>query len=300
MEFRQLEALKRIIDTGSFSEAAKQMNLTQPSISAQIGALERDLGCRLLTRRPGSVIPTETGGALYRYAEQILALRDKAVAACSRREMSGTVTVAASSIPYQFVLPVLTAQFSMLYPGARFILTESGDSASATALVLAGQADLGMVGTLPQSEELLCDPVMEDELLVVAPPQPPYINWPKNPVRLEDVLDAPFVAREEGSGTWAEVERYLERQGYGSGALRVVARIGKPDAIVKAVERGMGVTMLSSLAVAEYLREGRVLAFPLADSPFKRKLYILRRKGKPLSAVAETFARFAARQADGE
>jgi DNA-binding transcriptional LysR family regulator len=300
MEFRQLEALKRIIDSGSFSEAAKQMNLTQPSISAQIGALERELGCRLLTRRPGSVVPTETGGALYRYAEQILALRDKAAAACGRREVSGTVTVAASSIPYQFVLPVLTAQFSMLHPDARFVLTESGDSASAAALVLAGEADLGMVGTLPQSEDLLCDPVMEDELLVVTPAQPPYTSWPKNLARLEDILDAPFVARKEGSGTWAEVERYLERQGYGGGALRVVARIGKPEAIVQAVERGMGVTMLSSLAAAEYLREGRVLAFSLADSPFKRKLYMLRRKGKPLPAVAETFARFAARRADGE
>ncbi|NLW78003.1 MAG: LysR family transcriptional regulator [Ruminococcaceae bacterium] len=296
MEFRQLEALKLIIDTGSFSAAAKQMGVTQPSVSSQISALEREFGCRLLTRQPGRAIPTETGRALYRYAEEILALRDKAIATYgSHREMSGTITIAASSIPYQFVLPVLTAQFSLQYPDARFHLA-GGDSTSAAALVLAEKADLGMVGTLPPSPKLLCEPIMEDELMVLAPAQPPYTQWQQQPVPVEDILAAPFVAREEGSGTWAEVEHYLTHQGYEGGALRVVTRMDNPDAIIKAVEQGLGITMLSSLAASEYMRGGRVLALPLAGGPVKRKLYLIRRKDKTLSAITEAFARFAARR----
>ena len=130
MEFWQLEAFNLIVDTGSFSEAAKQMGITQPTVSVQISALEREFG-RLLERQPGKAVATQTGQALYRYAAEILALRDKAVATHSKQpDMDGTITIAASSIPYQFVLPVLAAQFSMQHPDVRFSLL-GGDSADA-------------------------------------------------------------------------------------------------------------------------------------------------------------------------
>ncbi len=300
MEFRQLEAFKLIVESGSFSQTARQMGVTQPSVSAQIIALEREFGCQILTRQPGRAAPTETGKTLYRYAEEILSLRDKAAAACSRhKEMSGTVTVAASSIPYQFVLPVLTAQFSLQNPGARFTLMRS-DSAGAAELVLSGAADLGMVGTLPQSEELLCEPILEDELMVLAPAKPPYTEWAREPVNVQDILSAPFVAREEGSGTWSEVEHYLRQQGHDSCALHVVARMDDPHAITAAVEEGLGITVLSSLAASESLRKGGVLAFSLAGKPAKRKIYLVRAKGKSFPAVTEAFARFAAHRGGAE
>lgn len=300
MEFRQLEAFKLISETGSFSETAKQIGITQPSISSQISALEREFGCQLLTRQPGKATPTETGMELYKYALEILTLRDKAVAACGRhQDMTGSITVAASSIPYQFVLPVLAAQFSMKYPGASFTLLR-GDSASAIEQVLAGKADLGMAGTVVQSDELIYEAVLEDELMVVTPASPPYTVWQSGPAEIESILDAPFVVREEGSGTWAELERYLERQGYDGGALRIVARIDNPDAIVKAVEQGMGITILSSLAVGEYARKGNVLTLPLAGDHVKRKIYLVRRKGRKLPAVAESFARFVSRRDEQE
>ncbi|MDR1193101.1 MAG: LysR family transcriptional regulator [Peptococcaceae bacterium] len=298
MEFRQLEAFKLISDTGSFSETAKQMGVTQPSVSSQISALEREFGCQLLTRQPGKAVPTKVGTTLYKYAAEILALRDKAIATYGRHhEMGGTVTVAASSIPYLFVLPVLTAQFSLQYPDASFALT-GGDSAVAVELLLAGKADLGMVGTILPRDNLLYEAILEDELMVVAPALPPYTQWQSSPPNTEEILGAPFVAREEGSGTWAEVEHYLEQRGYDGGALRLVARMDNPDAIVKAVEQGMGITILSSLAASEYARKGNILAFPLADYPIKRKIYLARVKGRKLPAVTEAFARFVSHGAE--
>ena len=295
MEFRQLEALKLIVDTGSFSEAAKQMGIAQPSVSTQISTLEREFGCRLLVRQTGKVAPTETGKALCRYAVEILALRDKAIATYGRhQEMGGIVIVAASSIPYQFVLPVLTAQFSMKYPDASFSLM-NGDSLRATELVLEGKADIGMVGTMFSNEALTYEAILEDELMIVTPAEQPYTGWQNNPAKVEDMINFPFVAREEGSGTWAEVERYLEQHGYDGGALRVVARMDNPDAIVKAVAQGLGITILSSLAIGEYIRNGDVLVFPLSDKPAKRKIYMVRRKGEKLSTVTETFAGFVSR-----
>ncbi len=300
MEFRQLEALKLIVDTGNFSEAAKAMGITQPSVSTQISLLEREFGCQLLRRQPGKTAPTETGRMLYKYAVEILALRDKAISACGHhREMGGVITVAASSIPNQFVLPVLTAQFALQYPDAQFQLT-STDSSGAAGMVLDGAADLGMVGTVLQSEELEYEPILEDELVVITPKQPPYTEWAVGPVKAASLLGLPFVAREPGSGTWAETESYLEQQGCDSGALRVVAQMDNPDAIVKAVEQGLGVTMMSSLAANDYAGSGNVLVFPLANSPAKRKIYLVRAKGKRLPAVTEVFAHFAAHRDGGE
>ncbi|MDL2217518.1 LysR family transcriptional regulator [Christensenellaceae bacterium OttesenSCG-928-M15] len=294
MEFRQLEAFKLVVETGSFSEAAKQMGIKQPSVSAQISALEQEFGNKLLLRQPGNATPTKTGKTLYRYCVDILALRDKAASACFMpREMSGTITIAASSIPYQFVLPVLCAQFSLQYSHAKFELMGS-DSAGAVDMVLKGQASLGVVGTVFDSDQLEFIPILEDELVAITPAMPPYSGWSDRPIEVEALMDAPFVAREAGSGTWVEIAAYLEQRGYDSGALRVVAQMDNPDAIAKAVEQGLGVTMLSSLAASEYKRRGNVLVFPLAGSPAKRKLYLVRLKTAKLSAVTRAFSQFAA------
>jgi DNA-binding transcriptional LysR family regulator len=299
MEFRQLEALKLISDTGSFSETAKQMGVTQPTVSAQISALEQEFGVKLLTRQPGKAAPTEIGRALYGYAVEILALRNEAIAAYGRRhEAGGAVTIAASSIPYQFVLPILMAQFSMKYPDAVFSLI-GGNSAGVAALVAAGKADIGIAGAVFPGEEVSYEPILKDELMLITPAGPPYTQWPQGAVRMDDILRMPFVAREVGSGTWAEVEHYLAKQGYDSGALQVVARMDNPDAILKAVEQGLGIAILSSLAAGEYRRKGNILSFPLAGEPVKRDIYLVRAKGRKIPPIAEVFARFISQPTGG-
>ena len=300
MEFRQLEAFQLVVDSGNFSETANLMGISQPSVSSYISALEREFGCQLLIRQPGKAVLTDTGKTLYQYAVELLSLRNKAVATCGRhKEMSGTISIAASSIPYRFVLPVLAAQFSLKHPDSQFDFV-GADSAGAIEMVLREKVDLGMAGTLLSSEELEYLPVLEDELVVLTPAKPPFTLWPREPVQVETLLDIPFVAREEGSGTRAEVRNYLEHQGYDGGALRVVATMDNPDAIIKAVEQGLGITILSSLAANEYLRKGDVLVAALANNPAKRKIYLVRKKAKRLPIIAEAFARFAARQTSDE
>lgn len=296
MEFRQLEALKLIVESGSFSDSARQMGITQPSISAQISALEREFGCQLLLRQPGKNAPTDQGRLLYRYAVEILALRDKAVAGCGRhREMSGLITIAASSIPHQYVLPVLTAEFALGHPDARFDLIGCG-SHEVAQKVLNGEADLGLMGTVPESPELDYLPLLGDELVAVTPATPAYAGWQNAPPTLETLLEAPFVMREAGSGTRAEVESYLERQGASGDALHIVTQTDNPDAVVRAVEQGTGVAILSALAAADCARRGTVYVFPLPGGPVKRHIYLVRHKGRALPALSEEFARFAARK----
>jgi DNA-binding transcriptional LysR family regulator len=213
MEFRQLEAFKLISDNGSFSETAKLMGITQPTVSAQISSLEREFGGELLLRQPGKAVSSEAGVALYKYAVEILELKNRAITACGRhQDMGGNIAMAASSIPYQFVLPVLSAQFAMKHPDVTFTLT-GGNSAGVIDLILSGDADLGMVGSVFPNENLSYEAILEDELVAVTPACAPYTGWDKSRAELADILSSPFAAREEGSGTWAELTHYLERHG---------------------------------------------------------------------------------------
>ena len=152
-----------------------------------------------------------------------------------------------------------------------------------------------MAGTVIEDERLQYHPIFEDELMVVAPAAPIYTDWQQKPVGIAQLLEAPFVTREEGSGTWTEIESYLKQQGYDSGALRIVARMDNPDAIVKSVEQGLGITVLSSLAASEYLRKGDVLVFALDGKSVRRKIYLVRDKLEKLPPEAEAFANFAVR-----
>lgn len=292
MDFRQLEAFRLVTETGSFSEAATHLGVSQPSISTHISALETELGGKLFIRRARHSELTKRGELLYPYAVDMLNLREKALKVCGNHTgITGTVSVAASSIPYQFVLPIMAAQFALKNAEVQFDLS-SVDSARAVQLVLDDEVDMGMAGTEIQHAGLNYEAILEDELVVVTPNKAPYTEWSAAPVQIESLLDVPFVIREQGSGTRTEIESYLEQQGYENGALRVIATMDNPDALIKSVEQGLGITMLSSLAATDYERKGTIKVFKLANSPAKRKLYLVTKQGRVLSKAAAAFANF--------
>lgn len=120
MDFKQLEAFSAVVSLGSFSRAGERLFLTQPTISAHIRSLERELGVQLVVRTTKEVYPSEEGKRLYAYAQKLLRLRDDAIAAVtsSAPPVGGIVTVAASSIPAQYVLPGAAAAFGRTHPDA--------------------------------------------------------------------------------------------------------------------------------------------------------------------------------------
>ncbi len=293
MDFRQLEAFILVADLGSFSKTAKQLRVTQPTISAYISALESELGCRLIDRLPGEARPTATGKRLYTYAAEIVALRGKALAACQRQgaNMGGAVRLAASSIPAQYVLPVLMAGFRVKYPGVQFEVN-GGNSETAAQCVLDGSAELALTGTLTRDRQLVFEPFMEDELVVIAPAKPPYSEDTSGTISLGQLIEAPFILRGEGSGTRRETEAYLARFGYETGALNVVATMDNPDAVIKGVSQGLGISIVSRLSAADYERFGLLRIFQLAEGDMRRILYVVQNKNRPLSAAGKAFVQY--------
>ncbi|MGD9560256.1 MAG: selenium metabolism-associated LysR family transcriptional regulator [Oscillospiraceae bacterium] len=296
MDIKQLEAFVNVVDSGSFSKAAKLLHVTQPTISVHIATLEGEMGCKLIGRLPSESALTETGKALYGYAKEILVLRDKALTMCKKpsADAQGTIHIAASSIPYQYVLPVLISEFHLKYPLAQFEVG-SYDSAAVATQVLDGSADIGMTGAVVEDDALLYDAFMEDALVVVIPQTAPFENVGQNGLSLDELVQLPFILRGPGSGTRIETEAYLNENGIEVDALNAVAQMDNTDAIIKAVSQGLGISIVSQLSASDYERFGTIRISRLQGSRILRKLYLVRRKNSPLPTLADAFVRFATR-----
>lgn len=293
MKLRQLEIFVHVADTRSFSKAAKQLYLTQPTVSAQIATLEKELQARLFVRNTKEVELSEDGEKLYQYACQMVHLQRKIEetflpeAPRSRRRLC----IAASTIPAQYILPELLARYQVLYPNVQLQMLES-DSAEVFHEVETHIADIGFVGTVPENRQCMALPVYQDELVLVMPNTEAYQKILKDETDLSWILHVPAIMREEGSGTRKEAEKWLKDLGVDTSEIRVTANMTSPEAIKKSVKNGMGITVISRMAVDEELLQGQILEFPVADriamaDKKRRNIYLIYNQSVPLSRAAE-------------
>lgn len=293
MDFRQLEAFVQVVRQGSFSRAAEQLFLTQPTVSSHIKALERELGTQLIIRTTKDALPSEAGVVLYDYAVSMLSTRDSAVEACRSRagQCGGTVSLAASTVPYRYVLPAAMAAFRTENPEIRFDLIGS-DSAGVVSEVLKGRVELGLCGTETEHPQLAYEAILQDELVVVTPPQEPFLSMQGKGHDVQDFIAFPFVMREAGSGTRREAEAALIRWNVQPQSLRVAAQMDSPDAILTAVGHGLGISIVSQLSCAEDARLGRLCVFRLGREAITRSLYLVYPKKRPLAQASAAFLQF--------
>lgn len=293
MEFKQLEAFVQVVKLGSFSKAAKKLYLTQPTISAHISSLEKELDTRLIVRTPKEAFASETGRILYEYAQRILDMRDAAIAECltKRAQLSGTIRIASSSIPYQYVLPKLMQVFRSRNPSVAFSVIRS-DSGGVAEAIRENQAQIGLAGSIMDESVCLYTEFMDDSLVVATPNAPPFNQFRDGPFRLGNLLQHPFLLREPGSGTRKEAEAFLRKNGLEPHRLNVVAQLDNPETILQSVSLGLGITILSHLSCADFQRDGKIRVFQPEGGPIRRKLYLLRRRDAALPDNATAFLQF--------
>ncbi|MEM1486128.1 selenium metabolism-associated LysR family transcriptional regulator [Oscillospiraceae bacterium PP1C4] len=296
MDFKQLEAFAAVVSLGSFSKAGERLFLTQPTISAHISSLEKELGVRLIVRTTKQVYPSDEGKRLYLYAQNILRLRDDAISAITAAspQMKGTVSIAASTIPSQYVLPEVMAGFRKEYPHIVFRITHC-DSAEVTQRVADGECEVGMTGAVINPSKCVYHDFTDDELVVITPDTEAYRSLGKSGFPVQALLQHPFIQREAGSGTRREYERFLEEIGISAARLRVVAEMEDPEAIKQSVSQGLGISIISRRAISDFSRFGLLLAFPLAHGAIDRRLYLVCRKSGHPSAEVRAFVDFVLR-----
>lgn len=274
MNIAQLRTFVTVVEHASFSEAARAMGLSQPAVTMQVQALESDLGATLLDRRYRKVEITEAGRALLPYARKVLAELEQARTALEQlsETVSGRLLFAASTTPGQYVLPRLLGGFLKEYPEVGVSLRVF-DTADVVEKVESGEAQLGMTGAEVHGARVEYERLGSDDLVMICPPDHPLLQ--KETLRFADLVEEPFIVRETGSGTRMVFEDAMRHGGVDPSELRVVMELGTNEAIVSAVEGGMGLGVVSSWVAEKALELGTVGRVPLGSFPLSRPLYLV-------------------------
>lgn len=290
MNLKQLEAFVQVSESGSFSKAAKELILTQPTISAHISSLEKELNVRLFIRNTKEVSLSDDGKDLYRYAKQITDL-EKAIE--ERFYMDSDdgkhfITIAASTIPAQYLLPKVLMCYRERYPKEQIKIMET-DSSEVVTQVVDHMVDVGFTGTVLEKKHCKYIPFYKDELAVITPDTPEYrILKEQNRDDIDWIRRKPLILREEGSGTRKEAEKQLKNAGISMETLDIVASIANQETIKKSVKQGMGITVLSRLAAED---EDGLLIFPIPGADEGRDINLVYNKNYQMTRSADRFIR---------
>lgn len=288
---RQLESFAATVEYRSFTRAAESLYVTQSTVSAHIAALEETLGVPLLLRGARKQLTlTEEGKQVYEAALDILercaALRSLSIPAGSEPMLIG-----ASTVPAQYLLPELLRSFLHSRPDTRYQLRR-GDSQSVHRLLEQGEVHVGFVGAAIDRRRFSYHTLAEDRLVLAAANEPRFREAQRRGTdAFELLLHEPFLSREPGSGTARSLEKYLTGRGIAPESLHVAAYIESPEVLKSAVMQGLGVAVLSELAVRREAEEGRLLVFEPAEA-IRRRIYMVTQRDMPLCPAERAFTAF--------
>lgn len=290
MEFKQLEAFVAVVDYGSFSEAARKLYLTQPTISAHVRSLEEELHTKLILRTTKKTTITTRGYQLYDSAVRMLEIRNNLL-----ENFTGVqkhmIDLAASTIPSSYLLPEILAAFGKTHPDIYFHSIQA-DSAESINRALDGTVDLALVGQNTRDETCVFLPFCQDELVIATPITNHYLGLQNKSVTFEDFIKDPIIIREKGSGTKKEMDLFLEQIGVTPSDLNVIARMNDLEGIKKSIVNGLGISILSARSAIDLQKTKQILLFPLEESAHKRTFYIVYSKNRILKPHVRQFIQF--------
>jgi DNA-binding transcriptional LysR family regulator len=285
MDLGQLEAFVEVADRRSFSRAAESLSLTQPSVTARIQALERDMDESLFQRNGRGVRLTEVGMAFLPHAQRVLkALQDGKDAVQSLRQLQlGTLRIGAAPTISTYVLPRLLQEFRERYPGLEVIVrTEYSDQI--VRLVLADDVQVGLERALSHPE-VVTVPLYHDEVVLVTSPEHAFAA--KGHARAEEVAREPLIMFNKGSGYYTLVHSALRAAGV---IAEPAMELDNMEATKKMVEQGLGIAILPRVSVEREVERGelREVAVDGIELP-QREIALIYRRGRPLSRAAKAF-----------
>lgn len=287
MNFHQLHIFYTVAEKGSFSAAAQALHMTQPAVTMQIQSLEDYFGTKLLHRSTKKIELSEAGRTLLPHAKRSVELvrqTDEAMSAFTQK-LQGRLQLGASLTIGEYVLPRMLGPFARQYPDISIVMKVM-NTTQIMDEILKHQLNFGLIEAPVNHPDMIVEPVMQDELKLIVPAGHDLAGRGK--VNLEEVMNYPFVLREEGSGTRQVMEGQLKKKKIDPSDMNVVMELGSTGAVKSAVEAGVGITMLSPSSVQHELALGLVHIVDIRGLEFKRQFYAIHLKSSllPLSAVA--------------
>jgi LysR family transcriptional regulator, low CO2-responsive transcriptional regulator len=291
LTFRQLRVFCTVARLLSYTRAAEELGCRQPTVSALVAELERATQLTLLEQRGKHLSLTNEGHELYAHAQQVILAADEAWQAMTERREgtaieSRPLRVAADTTVGTYVMPRLLGVFHRQHPTVTLHMRIANRTAVRTCL-LTGEVDLVIAGRPPEVDGLVAEPFLANPLVTVA--SPAHILVGHNQVPLARLAEEVFLLREVGSGTRAAVEEVFEVAGV---PLKVGMVLGHVEAIKQAVAAGLGVSVLSALAVQREVQSCTLAILDIEQFPIQRRWYIARLAERPLSTSASVFIEF--------
>lgn len=275
-----------VVDYKTTLKASKLLHISQPTVTDHIHRLEAACRGALFHRSRQGMILTAKGEALYGYAKRMMTLLgDIEQEMSDSTEVSGRLSLAASTTIASYIVPLLIRGFVKKYPDVR-VHVSALNTADTLEAVHKGTVSMGLMEGYSSSQYVHILPFIEDDLILVGSPDKQYSFS-----SLSEVLHHPLIWREQGSGTREVIERAFVAAGVDVSALSIPFEFGSTQAIKQGVEAGLGLAFLSRWAVAKELQQGQLATITIPNFSIKRSLYWVKPSG-PLDTVHSTFYAF--------
>ncbi len=283
MDLKTFETFCLLAENKSFSKTAEKLFLTQPAISKQIMQLEEELHVTLFNRTTKKISLTPAGEIFYQYSLRIL--REvktlKMIMQNFRGLKVGEVSIGASTLPGEYILPSLIYKFKREYPEINFNLIIK-DSLDIVNSVASGILEMGIVGSKYHNKEIIYENFIKDKIVFAGK----YENKKKE-LDISQLKNLPIINREEGSGTIHTVKNFLYEKNFDYKELNFIGTFGSLTAVKNVMKQGLGYAFISETAIKTELKRKELSIIQIKNiTPIKRVFYIVYSKNFNLSPAA--------------
>lgn len=286
----RLRVFRAVAHHLNFSRAAEELLLTQPAVTQQIKALEDEFGVSLFDRGGGRISLTPGGAALLPFADRLKTLADEATAAVAAAygEQAGELFIGASQTIGQYLLPIFVASFLHAHPQVR-VIVRSGNTDEMLEALIRGDIQIALVEGPEHRRDLHIECFMEDHLVLVVPTTH---AWAGQQVSLDDLRAEPVLMREFGSGSRRILEQALQAAGLRPKELTIRMELNSNEALLNAVEAGLGVAFVSRWAVRNQLALGSLKIARLPELKLSRNFSLAYAAGPEPTGSVGAFRSF--------
>jgi DNA-binding transcriptional LysR family regulator len=277
VDIQKIETFLRAAENLSLSEAAKQLHLSQPTVSHHIKSLEQDLDVTLFHRSNTGLQLTEAGRLLLPWARRLMHDTNdlKEMMSSLQGDIVGELRIACSTTTGKYILPQMAARFCQRYPGIKVRILACGPEQT-TLDLLEGEAHIGVLSSEIDDMSLESQEFFLDIITLIVPANH---RWAlRKSIEPSEILEEKVIMREETAGTRRVVLTELAKHDISLDDLDVFMELGNAEAIVRTVAAGYGISFVSSLASACPLERGNVVDLPVNGLDLQRKVYMVRKR----------------------